>query len=285
MKSPFNWVGNKYTYIDIINQVVKDKEFNNITEMFMGTGNILLNIDVEANRYVGNDKTRLLPKIYENITSLNNKFNKDELNQIIKKWNNFSQKEDYYNFRTYWNKRYFNNQFDREFVYETSLLLKMCSNSMVRFNQKGEFNQGFRGLGDSKEFFQDSMKDLIVDGLSELHENLNKRNYKFSTEDMVNVPFNKDDLLILDPPYILQQGMYTQDFTEQHDNYLLEILKSDTKFIYFNYIERDGQMHTKLNDVINDKNLITIDLSSKTKSGQGTNKVTKVREILVTNIR
>ena len=40
---------------------------------------------------------------------------------------------------------------DKDFIYETVILLKMCSNSMVRFNAtKGYFNQGFRGISKGK---------------------------------------------------------------------------------------------------------------------------------------
>ena len=30
MKTPFNWVGNKYNYIDTINDVVKNKKYNKV---------------------------------------------------------------------------------------------------------------------------------------------------------------------------------------------------------------------------------------------------------------
>lgn len=41
MKSPYNWVGNKYKHLDIINKIVKDKQYDDVVEGFMGTGNIL----------------------------------------------------------------------------------------------------------------------------------------------------------------------------------------------------------------------------------------------------
>lgn len=286
MKSPFNWIGNKYTYIDIINEVVKGNKYNRAIDMFMGTGNILININIEANQFIGNDKNRLLPNVYKTIFESNREFTLQELNQIIVKWNNFSQKEDYYTFRDYWNIKYKANQFDRDFVYETALLLKMCSNSMVRFNRQDEFNQGFRGLGKLTEFFQESMKALIVDGLNNLKKDLNKRNYNFISQDAININFNKSDLLIIDPPYILRQDMYSQDFTVNHDNYLLDIIQNNkADFIYFNYIKRDGEIHNRLNKILESNNkLKVIELSNKTKSGQGSKEVKQVSEVLITNI-
>lgn len=287
MKTPFNWVGNKYNYIEEINKVVKNKKYNKVFDMFMGSGNIILNLDCEANEFIGNDKQRLLPLLYQSIKETLGGFDILELKNIISKWNNFSNKQDYYDFRTYWNIKYSKNQFDREFIYETALLLKMCSNSMVRFNKQGEFNQGFRGLGNKNEFFGESMISLIVDGLNKLYDTLCDKEYKFINYDMINVEYRKGDLLILDPPYILRQDMYGQDFSNNHDDYLLNILKcKEVDFIYFNYIERDGERHSKLCDILeNNPDLKIIELSNKTKSGQGANGSKSIREVLITNIK
>ena len=63
-KTPFNWVGNKFKYIDVINNLVRNKKYNSVIDMFMGSGNILLNINTNANKMIGNDKIKLLPCIY-----------------------------------------------------------------------------------------------------------------------------------------------------------------------------------------------------------------------------
>ena len=74
MKTPFNWVGNKYNYIDTINDVVKNKKYNKVIDMFMGSGNIILNLDCEANEFIGNDKQRLLPLLYKSINESSGMF-------------------------------------------------------------------------------------------------------------------------------------------------------------------------------------------------------------------
>ena len=286
MKTPFNWVGNKYSYMNIVNEIVKDKEYNRVIDMFMGSGNVIMNMKCKADIFIGNDKERLLPMMFDAIRNSSGMFDMVEINLIIEKWNRFSKKEDYYDFRDYWNIKYKRNQFDREFIYETALLLKMCSNSMVRFNKKGEFNQGVRGLGKKDEFFTDSMIKLIIDGPNQLDEELSCKEYKFINSDMVNIEYTENDLLILDPPYILRQDMYSQDFTLKHDDHLLDILNNKkVDFIYFNYIERDNFAHSKLYDILNyNPDLRIIEISNKTKSGQGATGVKDVKEILITNI-
>ena len=171
IKSPLNWVGNKYKYIDIINELVKGKEYEEIIDLFMGSGNVILNIDTKSNCYIGNDKNKLVPNLFTTIRKLDEDYNLEEFNKILDKWNYFREKDNYYAFREYWNKKYFADEFDKDFIYETVMLLKMCSNSMVRFNQQGVFNQGFRGLSAKEEidgFFAETMKELCIDGLNDI---------------------------------------------------------------------------------------------------------------------
>ena len=284
MKSPFNWVGNKYKYMEIINTLVKNKKYNDVVDCFMGSGNILFNLECNANRFIGNDKVKLLPNIYDRIR-IKDDFNMNQIEIILNQWNRFSSKEDYYNFREYWNNKYKNNRFNDSFIYETALLLKMCSNSMVRFNSKEEFNQGFRGLGKKTEFFTDTMKKIIIDGLNDLHIELNKNNYEFTIEDILNIYPDENDLLILDPPYILRDDMYSMDFSKKHNDYLINLLdENKCDFIYFNYLERDGVIYNELNDIINKNNYYVIELSNKTGSGQNRKGIKDIKEVLVTNI-
>jgi len=290
-KTPFNWVGNKYKYINIINSIVKDKQYEYVLDMFMGSGNIILNIDVMADTYVGNDKNKLLPKIYKFLNEINYKYTYYDIENILNKFNRFSNKEDYYIFRDYWNEKYLNNVFDKDFIIETILLLKMCSNSMVRFNPKeGYFNQGFRGLGKKKEFFTENMKQLCLDELNKLIDNIKNKNYEFLNADFMDyfdgLCGDKKGLLILDPPYILRKDMYDTDWTEKHDDKLYELMRTTKDdYIYFNYLERDGVVNKDLESFINENKLTVIDINNKTMSGQGRDtNVKEVREVVITNV-
>jgi site-specific DNA-adenine methylase len=272
--------------LDTINELVKGKKYNKVVDVFMGSGNLILNIDCNADKYIGNDKTKLIPKLYTEISKY--KYTLDELEVIINQFNRFSEKDDYYKFREYWNQKYADDKFDKAFIYETILLLKMCSNSMIRFNHEGVFNQGFRGLGNSKEFFADSMKKLCVDGLNNLSDTLKSRPYEFIVSDFLDLDkadlYGENNLLILDPPYILRQDMYSQDFSSNHDRNLVNILQ-DTKsdFIYFNYLERDGESNNNLNNIT--KQFKTIHINNKTSSGQGRSQGNReVEEVIITNI-
>lgn len=286
IKSPINWVGNKFKYLDIINNLIQNKQYSMVVDLFMGSGNVILNLDCKAKKYIGNDKNKLVPTLYKKIPQYT--YTLENLENILNQNNRFSTKESYYTFRDYWNKKYLTDNFDKEFIIETMLLLKMCSNSMVRFNPKeGYFNQGFRGLGNKKEFFTNTMKDIIIDGLNQLVVHIRNKNFIFTNYDFLEYKDdNNDRLLLLDPPYILRKDMYDTDFTEKHDEQLLELI-SNTKnnFIYFNYLYRDGVINEKLSNVIEHKNFKLIDINNKTLAGQGRSEnIKEVQEVIVTNV-
>jgi len=246
----------------------------------MGSGNIILNINCKANVYIGNDKNKLVPNLYKEIPKY--EYAISELDAIIAR---------FCNFRDYWNVKYLNDNFDKDFIYETILLLKMCSNSMVRFNPKEQyFNQGFRGLGDKKEFFTSTMKDICICGLNDIRCVLKQRDYKFTNVDFLLYEDNlldKGNLLILDPPYILRSDMYDTDFSQQHDIALIDIIQNTkSDFIYFNYLYRDGKVNENLKKLIDKNNFKVIEINNKTLAGQGRSQnIKEVEEVIVTNVR
>lgn len=290
VKSPFNWVGNKYKFLDVINENLKDKSYSMIIDLFMGSGNILFNIDAKSEKYIGNDKQKLLPSVFEIIGQQIEPFIVDELNNILNDWNHFSSNNDYYKFRDCWNVNFSKDNFDRKFVIETALLLKMCSNSMVRFNNDGIFNQGFRGLGKDLQFFKQSMLDNIIANLNELNLIIKERNIKFTNKDFKEYKEQEssDRLLIIDPPYALgDKGMYDRDFQETDNKFLLNLIQNTkNKFLYFNYLEHNGIKNQMLEDLINKNNFKVIEIGDNNVSaGQGKVKNKKfVREVMVTNV-
>jgi hypothetical protein len=294
-KSPLNWVGNKYKHMEDINSIVSGKKYNKVIDAFLGAGSVLFNIDVQANYYIGNDKIKLTPKFYQSVRNINVVYSVDKFDEISKRWNEFVDKKDYYDFRDHWNKKYLNDNFDEEFVYETVMLLKMCSNSMVRFNaNKGYFNQGFRGVSKdkydkSKSFFSDVMKTQSIQRLNELTKHLQNRNYNFKNENFINLTElydNNNNLLILDPPYILMADVYDTNYNAETDDKLFDLLKNTKNdFVYFNYLKNADTVNNKLVDFIDKYNFNIIEINDKGLSGQGRNLTKDVSEVIVTNIK
>lgn len=289
-RSPLNWVGNKFKYLEEINKLVGGGKYTNIFDVFMGSGNILLNLDCEAINFVGNDNIPLTSKLYEAISMVSDDFTLEELEDIIGNWDNFSDKKNYYDFRDYWNGKYLNNVYNRSFILETIALLKMCSNSMVRFNpSKGYFNQGFRGLAKGKkEFFSEVMKSNIIKQLNILRNTLTSKSFHFTVGDFKDtlLKTTENDLIILDPPYILRADMYDTNFSKDDDSFLLEFIDANKcSYVYFNYLESGGLVNETLSEFITLSNPPTIvELNSKTLAGQGRVGTKAIKEVMISNI-
>lgn len=290
MRSPFNWVGNKYKYVGKINKVLEDRNYKTVHDVFLGSGNILVNLDIQANFFVGNDIVPLLPNVYNTMVKEKEEdFTTGEFEEIISGWNNFSDKKDYYGFRDYWNTKYLSKQYDRFFICETILLLKMCSNSMVRFNRKkGYFNQGFRGIAKNKtRFFSEVAINNIVNSLNKFSYKLSTKNILFKSEDFKKALslVDKDDLVILDPPYILSEGMYGADFMKKDDNHILSFLETtEADFILFNYLSSGDKINETLKRFV-ENNEVKVDiLSNQDGTGQGRKGSKKIQEVMVYKI-
>lgn len=288
-KNPFNWAGNKYKHMELVNSTIKDN-YDSVYDIFMGSGNIAVNIDSETNKIIGNDIIPLLPNVYKAISEEKSEFTLEEILNIISRWDNFSDKSYYYEFRDIWNNKYIDESYDREFIYETVLLLKMCSNSMVRFNKTtGRFNQGFRGLaGDKKVFFSKVFAKRIVRELNEFQDRLHNKTFEFHSKDFKSLlsMVGPDDLVILDPPYILSQGLYGADFTKEDDQAIFDFLaNTEADFILFNYLESNEETHEVLKKFLIDNKGLSVELISETSAtGQSTNDIKKVKEVMIHNI-
>ena len=283
IKSPFNWVGNKYRYIDIINKLILNKQYENVYEPFLGTGNVLLNIQCNATNYFGNDIIYLIPEIYNFIKNDNYVYTLQDFEDVETKYNNFSVNADYYDLRSDWNTQYLNKNYSREFVIKTIMLLKMCSNSMVRFNSKNQFNQGFRGITDGN-FFKDITKINIIDSLNDFSTHLKKNNFIFTHDNYFNINFKEDSLLIIDPPYLLSEGIYSSNIDEQLDKNIIEkMLDSNCDFLYFSYENNNGKVNNNipLLSGYNKMYLSTSDCSGQNRSTS----IKSVKEVLFYKIK
>lgn len=244
MKSPFNWVGNKIKYIDKINELIRDKEYDIIYDCFMGSGNIIFNINNDST-LIGMDEIPLLVNIYQFLS-----LKKYKRSSILKHfrgevelYNNFTTKEDYYTFRCLWNKDYKAHNINLNFVVRTLILTKLCSNSMVRFNSKGEFNQGFRG---SKAWFNENNINKLTSELKSLNDFLYYKEIKFINTNSLTFKYEKgNNLLICDPPYVFKKSMYNNNYEGEAS--IIDILsKHKGDFILFNTLERNNESYEEI---------------------------------------
>ena len=239
IKSPINYVGNKYR---LIKQIIPlfPKKISMFVDAFGGSGTVLMN--TEADHYIYNDVnpyvsgivlglfSTLYDEIIKQIESIISEY---DLSMVNKE--GFERlRDDYNNGRKNW----------------ITLYTLMCHsfNHQFRFNSKHEYNSSF---GKNRSYFSDRQRqDLLT--LKQRFENkepvtvLSKNVFDFDFSD-----FDKNDLIYFDPPYFNSVGNYNdgkrgfEGWTTEHERKLYDLLdklnEQGTRWALSNNLKYDNE--------------------------------------------
>lgn len=202
IKSPFNWVGNKYKQLPQLMKIFPDK-INNFIDLFCGGCDVAQNMLARANHVYANDVNKLVIDI---MLEFQNKPIEEVLAFIDMRIKQFdltkTNKEGYLKYRDLYN----------DGTYSTPLdlftLARFSFNNNMRFNSKGELNQAF---GANRSSFNPTQRANTI----KLHTNLQKiilSNRSFNDFDLT--PFGFDDFIYIDPPYLISDAFYNSGAKE-----------------------------------------------------------------------
>nr|DAG25490.1 MAG TPA: adenine-specific methyltransferase [Caudoviricetes sp.] len=239
IKSPINYVGNKYR---LIKQIIPlfPKKTSMFVDAFGGSGTVLMN--AEADHYIYNDVNPYVSDIVsglfstpydEIIKQIENVISEYDLSMTNKE--GFERlRDDYNNGRKDW----------------ITLYALMCHsfNHQFRFNSKHEYNSSF---GKNRSYFSDRQRqDLFI--LKQRFENkepvtvLSKNAFDFDFSD-----FDENDLIYFDPPYYNSVGNYNdgrrgfEGWTAEHERKLYELLdklnEQGTRWALSNNLKYDNE--------------------------------------------
>lgn len=261
VKSPFNWVGNKYKQLPQLMKIFPDK-INNFIDLFCGGCDVAQNMIGHANHVYANDVNVLVIDIMrefqecpieEILNFINNRIEEFKLST--------TNKEGYLKYRELYNNG----------VYSSSLdlftLARFSFNNNMRFNSEGKMNSAF-GMNRSS-FNPVQKKNTII-----LHKNLQQiilSSKNFSEFDLTS--FGENDFIYTDPPYLITEAYYNcgakevnQRWEQKDDlclfNYLDKASKRSIKFAMSNFIKHKGKTNEKLIEWIKDNNYNTYDINS-----------------------
>ena len=239
IKSPINYVGNKYR---LIKQIIPlfPKKISMFADVFGGSGTVLIN--TEADHYIYND---INPYVSDIISGLFSNSYEDIINQIEKVISDYdlsmTNKEGFEKLRNDYNAG------RKDWI---TLYTLMCHsfNHQFRFNNKHEYNSSF---GKNRSYFSDRQKqDLLA--LKQRFQNkdpvtvssINAFNFDFSD-------FDENDLIYFDPPYYNSVGNYNdgkrgfEGWTAEHEKKLYELLdtldKQGTKWALSNNLKYNNE--------------------------------------------
>jgi DNA adenine methylase Dam len=273
VKSPLNYIGNKYRIIDQIHQYFP-KDINTMVDLFCGGCDVTIN--TAAQKHYANDINVQVVDIFRECQ----KYSIDELlayiDGTISKWGLTDTNAEAFNaFRDYYNQT--------RKPLDLFVLICYSFNYQIRFNSKGEFNMPF---GKERSSFNNDMRLNFVKTVGRLKE------VEFSTKSFQDFDFNvlsSGDFLYADPPYLISCATYNTGWGESDEHTLYGILtdldKKGIKFALSNVSEHKGQ----INDILlkwvadNGYHLYDIDFNYDNCNYHGQNTDKPTREIIVTN--
>lgn len=244
-RSPLFYVGDKYKLMAEIKTYLPDK-ISTFIEPFVGGGSVFMN--VEADNYILNDVNydvislhkflcsyRINPDAFFNeLFSLIDTYNlscsykRDDIpaelkKKYVKTYFAKYNKDAFYKLRDDYN---LNHREDCLYLYT---LLIYGFNRMIRFNSKGDYNLPVGNVD-----FNGNTYNALVDYFSIVKE----KNIIWHNQDFVDlfktINITKNDLVYLDPPYLITFSEYNKLWNETTEQKLLDLLDElDNKHIRF----------------------------------------------------
>lgn len=238
IETPFNYTGSKYK---LLPQILDKMDYNKSTfvDLFTGGGSVYTNIIDKYDKIFINDIIKELVDIHYNLLHDDTFIQKVILNCVDK-----NDQNGFLNLRKDFND---NKTADKLFA-----LMLMCTNNMIRFNKKFEFNQTF-----GKRTFNYNTQNKIDKFIQHLKPFKNKINYL--SKNFIDIPILTDTMYYIDPPYgyIIQDGYmvnkqiseagYNCFYTKQDDinlyNYIHKINNINSSFMISGLLDHNGKNH------------------------------------------
>lgn len=257
-RSPLFYVGDKYKLITEIKTHFPDN-IGRLIEPFVGGGSVFMNVD--ANEFLLNDIDSFVISIHKMLCSYVDREEEffKEFFDIVKKYNlSLSYRENTvpkelkesfpktyfakYNKEAYSKLRDDFNKGGKQDIMQLYALLIYGFNRMLRFNKKGDFNLPVGNVD-----FNQNTYNAIVDYFTILKE----KNTVWYNEDfrvfLNNIDYREDDLIYLDPPYLITFSEYNKLWNEETERALLNLLddlnKRNIKFAISNVTHYKGKVN------------------------------------------
>ena len=257
-RSPLFYVGDKYKLITEI-KTHFPQHIGRLIEPFVGGGSVFMNVD--ANEFLLNDIDSFVIAIHKMLCSYVDREEEffKEFFDIVKKYNlSLSYKENTvpkelkesfpktyfakYNKEAYSKLRDDFNKGGKQDIMQLYALLIYGFNRMLRFNKKGDFNLPVGNVD-----FNQNTYNAIVDYFTLLKD----KNVVWYNEDfrvfLNNIDYREDDLVYLDPPYLITFSEYNKLWNEETERELLNLIddlnKRDIKFAISNVTHYKGKVN------------------------------------------
>lgn len=262
--SLLNYTGSKHLLINEIDKYIPD---NTKTLYDLFCGGLSVSINTKCQYIVANDIIKPLIDFYKEIQT--NSFDTLLSNVLSYKVDKESQQD-------FIEKRKLFNETKNPYLFFCITLA--CTNNMMRFNKKFEFNQTFG---------KRTVNDKTISKLKDYYDVIHKKNITFDSFDYKEFlnrysPGN-NDLVYIDPPYLITEAGYNQYWSNNHENYLYDFIDllndNNIKFIMSNVSYHKG-IENPFMERLNKYNIVYLEHNYTKVAKQKTN---DTKEIIIKN--
>ena len=243
IKSPINYIGNKYKLISQIIPLFPEK-ISTFVDMFGGSGTVLINTDAE--HYIYNDINPYVEGIFRGLIETDTQTIIDAIEKIIQEYSlSKTNKDGFEKLRDFYNKE---GNKEKDWI---TLYTLMCHsfNHQFRFNTKHEYNSSF---GKNRSYFSERQKIDLCRMKEKMTTDIVTMSKSFKDIDYSD--FDENDLLYFDPPYLNSVGNYNdgkrgfEGWSEKNERDLLDLLDSlngKTRFALSNNLKYENDLLNK----------------------------------------
>lgn len=244
IKSPINYIGNKYKLIGQIIPLFPD-DISMFADVFGGSGTVLIN--TKAEHYMYNDVNQYVASIFKGLVENDVDIIVDKIENIISEYQlSKTNKEGFEKLRDDYN----NGKNDWITLYT---LMCHSFNHQFRFNNNHQYNSSF---GKNRSYFSDRQRNDLFSMKRKLSTDIVVSSDDFRDIDYSD--FDEYDLLYFDPPYYNSVGNYNdgkrgfEGWTKKHEIQLLELLdklnEQGTRWALSNNLKYDNEFLDKWKD-------------------------------------
>ena len=242
-KSPLNYTGAKDKLMPTLLEHFPS-DVDTFYDVFAGGLSVTINCDYD--KIVSNDIISPMVEFYKEIKSYNNF---DDLVETVIENRIDKNKEKFNEIRSEFNKT------KDPFLFFS--LVSSCTNNMMRFNKKFEFNQTFGNR---------TINDSTISKLKEYHRIIHEKQITFTNfsyrELLLKFNPTSRDFVYLDPPYMITEAGYNSYWSMDDEHmlyYFLDMLDNNgVRFLMSNVRNHKG-VENPFMDKVNKWNVIDID--------------------------
>jgi len=259
-----NYTGNKFKLLE---QILPEMDYSKdyFIDLFCGSFVVGANLVTKYDKILANDIISELIQIHKLILESDDIINKTKLVCPDK-----SDKNAFLNLRTSFNKE--------KTPEKLFALILSCTNNLMRFNKKFEFNQTF-----GERTFNTNTQKKIDEYCNSIRPYKNK--IIFSSKHFENVNIIKPSMVYMDPPYSNTEAGYNSYWNKDDDiklyEYCKKLDKNGSSFMISGSLNHDGKNCLLLDKLISDNYIVkelVFDYNKVSRKGKKEN-----QEIIIKN--